>query len=136
MKLVTTEGDELVAGADATTGCRFADVNQPWLTPTARAPSSRASNSQSGGPASRSSDRRQLGFGARPRRRGPIGKIDERADPRPEERFLLPAPRPLRRRAVMLICLSYPRRMPALLSYLTPSPMAVAGLGPAFPALL
>src|SRR5512143_1227681 len=132
----TTAVEELGAGADATTGCRFADVNQPWLNPTATAPSSRASSSQSGGPASRSSDRRQLGFAARPRRRGPIGKIGERADLRPEERFLLPAPRPLRRRAVMLECLSSPGRMPALLSYLPPSPMVAAGLGPAFPALL
>ncbi|MGH6883826.1 MAG: hypothetical protein ACREFM_23095, partial [Hypericibacter sp.] len=105
MKVVTTVGEELDPGAEAT-GCGFGDVNQPWLTPTATAPNSRASNSQSGAPARRSSDRRQLGLGARPRRRGPIGKIDARVDPRPEERFLLPAPRLLRRRAVMPECLS------------------------------
>lgn len=129
MTAVTFAGPELVAGAEAT-GRGFEDVNQPWLNPTATAPNSTARNSQSGTPASRITASRQVGLRARPRRRGPIGKIGVRPEARLEERPLLSAPRLLRRRAVMPECLPLSLGMPALLSYLLPSPEPPPALDP------
>jgi hypothetical protein len=135
MMAVATVGAELTAGAEATRW-GLDPVNQPWLRPTAIAPRSSPSTNQSGAPMSLRSASRQLGLRALRRRRGPIGKIGERAEARREEPPFLPAPRLLRRRAVMPECLFLSPGMPALLTYLPPSPGPLAGLGPDLPALL